>query len=153
MSDLTRRGFLASAGTIGASALAGCVQSGSGSDTENDSATLDEPGREVSAFRAAVSNEGIRVDGTMDTEVLGVSLFYYRDADAHREQIATIATEFAKYRDIVGKGSIISVTALETTSDRHGTFHVAKDMAAKYASGDLTKEQYVTAVANTYDKR
>jgi len=127
---------------MGATAIAGCLSSSDESEFSKERIE----GATVSDFESSLVDHGIDVDSTM--EISGdVSLMYYRGSDPDA-QIETIALAFVPYRGIVKRG--LAFTALESQSSRHGVGMINRTWADSYASGDLSRSDYLTKVKDSY---
>lgn len=154
MSSVTRRRALAmTAGSIGA--LAGCTMS---SPEDCSPASFPEDGEREEPpspcqFSAELQTQGLDVDSAMDAAGGGVSVMYYHNPDAHRDQIRTVALAFIQYRRMVSKDNMLSFTALESNDDRHGTGYANREWADRRASGELSRDKYVQKVVDSYGSR
>jgi len=136
---MNRRNLLA---TGALAALAGCLSSSD--DSEFSTERIE--GATASDFESSLEEHGIDVDSTR--EIAGdLSLMYYRGSDPDA-QIETIALAFVPYRGIVKRG--LAFTALESQSSRHGVGMINRTWADSYASGDLSRSEYIKKVQDSY---
>lgn len=158
MSNTTRRAVLGLTGGALAS-LAGCSATGSTEDCSPASfpegtETREEP-PEPCQFAAELKQAGLEMDrqSTVSLGAGDAGVFYYHRPERHREDIRTIALELVPYRRMISDGQILTYTALETSTDRHGTGHIAGEWADSYAGGSLTESEYVEMAVDTYGQR
>lgn len=156
MTAFTRRAVLRRvAGTVPVVA-SGCVNyqthSSPSNSTGNSTADGDQQA-EVSAeaFVRDLESQGIDVDSTM--KLLGdVSLAYYHRPDHEVQDRQRIALTFVEYRSICS--NLLSVTAIEPSGDtNHAVWHISRRWADQYAAGDLSKDQYLANVRDTWTKK
>lgn len=155
MNSASRRSVLAmSTGAL--AALAGCTTSSPdecspASFPEDTSTRTREEPPSVCQYGAELESRGMDVDSTMGSP--GVSVMYFREPDSHREQIRTVAVAFVPYRRMVESGKPLSFTALESNDNRHGTGYVAREWADRRARSELSSDEYVKKVMDTYGTR
>lgn len=154
----TRRQVLGLAAAGAVTALAGC---GVATPDECSPATFPPEGSTHTRedpptpcqFGAELEQAGLDVDSTMGGAGHSASVMYYHEPDRHSEQIRTVAVEFVRYRRMISSDGLLSFTALSSNDDRHGDGHVAREWADSRASGDMTREEYVQKVEDTYETR
>jgi len=148
---LSRRALLASAAG-GLTALAGCSYQARGDTAPGETATTAAGGGDrTDAFVSALKSRGIVVDSTLRMGST-LSLMYIYRPDHDRQDRVRLATTYAEYAGV--SKPLLAVTVLEPDAEaRHGGFDIKHSWAQGYAAGDLSRDEYLSRINDTYSQR
>lgn len=128
VSKVNRREVLVSVAAI---ATAGCL--GGSPDT----------------FTGSLESNGVDVEDVQEMG-RGTSLLFYYDSERSNEQLRAIALAFANHRDVVPEGGMLAFTGMVGPNTRHGVGYARRQLADRFAAGEMDKERYVQEVSATY---
>lgn len=148
---MNRRGFLS---TAAATLFAGCSARGGGGGTsqKGDGAKqIGSSSEEVASFVETLESKGVDVDSTMMT-MGSLSLMYFQRPKHQRQDRIRVATTYAKNRSV--SKNFLNCTVLEPDGEsRYGTYMIKQEWAASYASGGLSKSEYLSKIDSTFNEK
>jgi len=139
-STVSRRTVLSGVASASIVGVAGCL--GSAKDSNNDG---------KSDFRTSLEADGVDVYA-LDMMAGDHNLIYNKPAEG--KQIATVALVYSDGGYYTNSERMLSVNIREKESgDRYGTWYARRDWAGQYASGDLSRSDYVSKCQNTFERK